>query len=145
MSKRFEVLLAVKALLVTALPGVDVQGLDGMDAAPDRIGPNGRCTIEAGDPGRPEIDLCPPTYNYQHQIPVTIDGVAAGNQTPEQVVDAMLDLIAAAIEADRFLGGLVDYLDATAPPANDDYVPGAPVTGGAALTIVATYSTAHPL
>ncbi len=145
MSKRLEVLVAVKAMLTTALPGVDVQGLDGADAAPERIGGNGRAYIEAGDPGRPEIDLCPVTYYYQHQIPITLDAPARGNLSAEQAVDAMTDQIAAAIVSDRFLGGLVDYLDASAPPANDDYTAGSAIIGSASVVITASYSTPHPL
>jgi hypothetical protein len=145
MTKRLQVLLAVKALIVRALPDADVQGLDSEDAAPDRIGPNGRAYIESGDPGEPEIDLSPLTYNYEHQIPVTLDGVAGNGLTAEQAVDAMVGSIADEIEADRFLGGLVTFLDATAPPGNDDYVEAASSTAGVSLTIVASYSTTRPL
>jgi len=145
MTKSLEVALAVKALLVSALPGVDVQGIDGEDAAPDRIGSNGLVTLEAGDPGKPEIDLCPVTYNYQHQMTVIVEAAPSVDTTAAQLVDAMLELISAAIEADRFLGGRVDFLDASAPPWNDDYVDAAVTTSGATVTIVATYSSSHPL
>jgi hypothetical protein len=145
MSKRLDVLLAVKALIVAALPDADVQGIDSEDAAPDRIGPNGRAYVESGDPGAPEIDLSPLSYNYEHQIPVYLDGVAGGGLTAEQAVDAMADKVSAAIEADRFLGGLVDFLDATAPPGNDDYIDAASSSAGLSLTITASYSTTHPL
>jgi len=145
MSKSLDVPLAVKAMFAAALPGVDLQGIDGEDAAPDRIGTNGRVTIEAGDPGKPEIDLCPPTYNYEHQIPFTVEAPPSGDLTGAQVVDAILDLMAAALEADRFLGGLVDYLDASAPPSNDDYVEASLTTSSVSGVIIATYSTPHPL
>ena len=152
MTKRREVLDALKAMLVAALPSsVTVEGLDGADASPDRLLAGGRVLIEAGNPGEPEIDLSPPTYNYRHEIPVTVDALAvaatadAPAMTAEDAVDAILDLMSAAIEADRFLGGAVDYLDAYAPQSEDDYVDGAAVSRVAPFTIIATYSTSHPL
>jgi len=145
MTKSLDVALAVKALFTSALPGVDMRGIDGEDAAPDRIGSNGLVTVEFGDPGKPEIDLCPVTYNYQHQIPVTVEAAPTDAMTAIQVVDAILDLMSAAIEGDRFLGGLVDYLDASAPPSNDDYVESSVTTSGAAIVVIATYSSSHPL
>jgi len=145
MTKSLDVPLAIKAMFVAALPGIDVQGIDGEDAAPDRIGSNGLVTVEAGDPGKAEIDLCPPTYNYQHQIPFTVEAAPSADMTAQQVVDAILELMSTAIEADRFLGGLVDYLDAEAPPSNDDYVEAAVTTSSRSGVITATYSSSHPL
>lgn len=145
MSKRLDVLLALKALLTAAVPLTTVEGLDGNDAAPDRIPADGRIVIEAGDPGEPEIDLSPLTYNYAHAVPVTIEVGPGDGLTGEQRADAMLGAIADAIEADRFLGGLVDWLDAAAPATDDDQVEGAAVTRVAPITIVASYSTTRPL
>jgi hypothetical protein len=145
MSKRLDVLLAVKALVQGALPGADVLGLDGSDAAPDRVAPGGRVIVRSGDPGEPEMDLSPPSYHYEHAIPLELVAYQSGSLTNEEAIDLMLGQIAAAIEADRFLGGLVDYLEATAPLTDDDYSEAAAVPRRADATITATYSTTHPL
>lgn len=145
MSKRLDVLLAVKALVAAALPGADVLGLDGSDAAPDRVGPLGRVIVRSGDPGDPEMDLSPPVYHYEHAIPLEVIAYQTTALTSEQVVDQMLGQISAAIEANRFLGGLVDYLDAAAPPTDDDYSEAAAVPRRADAIITASYSTSHPL
>ncbi len=145
MSQRLDVPIAVKALVAAALPASDVLGLDGADAAPTRIGPNGRAIVEEGDPGPAEMDLSPPTYNYQHQIPLQLAAYPSGGLTGAQVIDGMLGAIAAKITADRTLGGLVDYLDAQASGSADEQIDGAQVARIADVTIVAIYSTTHPL
>lgn len=145
MSKALDVAAAIKTLVQDALPGADVLGLDGRDAAPDRIGPLGRVIVRAGDPGDPEIDLSPITYNYDHTFELEIAAYQSSSRTAAQAVDDMLGAVATAIQANRTLGGLVDWLDAASPLTDDDYSEGAPVARRADATIVATYSTTRPL
>lgn len=145
MTKALAVPIAVKAMLAAALGRVAVEGLDGADAAPDRVGPAGRVIVEAGTPGRPEIDLCPRNYNYAHEIPLTVDAPPGNGLTAAQAVDAILDGIATAIVANRTLGGLVDYLDASAADSVDDYVDGAGVSRTATVMLTAFYSTLSPI
>lgn len=164
MTKQLQVLLALKSLVAAALPGVDVVGLDGADAADERIRPFGCVTIAAGDPGEPEIDLSPITYNYDHQIPIeietlpiediTVDGIPAfinpadypsGSMTALEVADCYLQQLADAIEANRFLGGLVEYLDAASPTTDDMHTGGAAVARNASISAIASYSTNRPL
>lgn len=144
--KALDVAAAVKTLFASALESTPfaVDGLDGADAAPDRIG-DGRVLVEEGDPGKPDIDLSPATYNYAHQIPVTIEAGAAGGLTGAQRIAAVLLLLSNAIVANRFLGGLVDYLDATAPDSFDEAENGAPVIRVANVVVTAIYSTSQPL
>lgn len=145
MSKRLQVLQAVEAMIRAALPAAEVIGLDDGADVPDRIAPGGRVIIRPGDPGTPEIDLSPLTYNYQHPIPFELAAIGDGQMGPAEQIDAMLVAIGDAIDADRFLGGLVDYLDATAPETADLYVEGAATAHEAAGTIDASYSTTKPL
>lgn len=145
MSKRLEVLLAVKAMVARALPDVEVLGLTGDDAAPERIGAHGRVIVRSGDPGEPAMDLSPPVYNYEHAIPIEVSAYATDAGSGEKIVDGMFALIAAAMEADRTLGGAVDYVDAAAPLTDDDETEGAAVLRTGSATLVVTYSTTHPL
>ncbi len=144
--KALDVPMAVKLLFTHALASTSfaVMGLDGEDAAPDRVG-DGRVLVEQGTPGTPDIDLSPVSYNYAHQIPVTIEAAAAYGLTGAQRIDAALALMSDAIVSDRFLGGLVDYLDATAPDSFDETEEGAPVIRVASVIVIATYSTPQPL
>ncbi|MBB4154176.1 hypothetical protein GGQ80_002086 [Sphingomonas jinjuensis] len=145
MSKRLDVLAAVRAMVKAALPGADVVGLNGDDAAPARVKDGGRVVVRSGDPGDAEVDLSPLAYNYRHPIPIEIIGYKTSSRSAEEVLDAMMEAIGTAIEADRTLGGLCDWLEPTAPGTDDIYTDGAAVPRGADLLIVASYSTPNPL
>ncbi len=145
MSKRLAVLTAAKALIATACPDANVIGLDGVDAAAQRIPAGGRVILGAGDLGDAEITLSPLTYFYDHSIPVE---VLAPDET---VVDVLLLAIGAAVEADRTLGGLCDWLDVTAAGTEDiasyderGSLINRPARGGSFM-IMASYSTSNPL
>jgi hypothetical protein len=146
-TKRLRVLYAIKALVQSALPGVEVLGLENEGAPPERIPPTGRIVIRAGDPGDPEIDLCPPTYNYLHQIPIEAAFLADPilQLTAEEVLDANIERLSDAIKADRTVGGEVAYLDGYSPETGDLYVPGAVIPRAADLVLSAAYSTPDPL
>ncbi len=145
MSKRLAVLTATKAMIATACPGADVIGLDGADAAAQRIPAGGRIIIGAGDLGDVEITLSPLTYFYDHSIPVE---VLAPDET---MVDALLLAIGTAVDEDRTLGGLCDWLDVTAAGTEDiasyderGTLITRPARGGSFM-IMASYSTPNPL
>jgi hypothetical protein len=116
-----------------------VIGLTDDDARAARVGSGGRVVVYSGDPGEPEIDLSPLTYNWQHQIPVEIIF------DDELALDAALMAIGAAIVADRQLGGLCEWLDADAPTTETILAEGGDGQRGAPLNIVASYSTTSPL
>lgn len=145
MSKRLQVLLALKALVETALPGVTVLGMDPDDVKPATLPAGGLAWMESGDPGPAEIDLSPPSYHYDHDVPLAL----AFYQTPGTSVQALMDgkmaLLGTAIVADRTLGGLCDYLDATAPTDGEIDKRGTVPLAWADLTITASYSTTSPL
>lgn len=148
MSIQLEILAALKALAMAAIPAadIDVRSPDDDRPASDRLSPGGRITFEYGDPGEPEIDLSPPVYNYSHQIPATFAAskVLIG-ESATAAVAAMLEAFSEAIEADRTLGGLVDYLDGFAPAIESLFEAGATPAREAQALLTATYSTTHPL
>lgn len=145
MSKRLDVVEGVKALVIAALPGASVRGLTQDEEKPSRVGPGGYVGVRAGDPGEPEVDLSPLTYHYEHPIPLEIAAYESATLTTEQVLDGMMVAIGEAIEADRTLGGLCTFLEATAPSTDDFDDVGIEAGGWATLTVVAHYSTANPL
>ena len=145
MSRRLDVLKAVKDLIAAALPNADVIGLDNDDAIPTRPTPGGRVIVRSGDPGEPEIDLCPLTYNFEHEIPLELTGWRDGEKTSEEVLDEMMVPIGAEIERDRSLGGLCTWVEARSPLTDDVFLEGASPEDRADLVIVATYATTNPL
>jgi hypothetical protein len=145
MTKRLDVLTAVAALVRAALPTAEVLSLDNDAAAPERVPENGRVVVRAGDPGDPQVDLSPLTYNYEHQIPVEIMTYGRGAMAPEAVLDQMLTALSAQIMASRTLGGVVDWLDAVAPQTGDIFHSGARPVRSATAIFTASYSTTSPL
>lgn len=141
-SKREQVLAAVEALVKTALPNADVKR--NRDKA-FRIGPGGAVSIEDGEPGEPDVDLSPLTYNYSHRIPLVFGAYESATKTPGQVLDEMQTAVGQAVEANRTLGGLCDFLSTEAPDRGELDIAGAESGGQTAAAIVADYSTSSPL
>lgn len=142
MSKREQVLDAVKALLSSALPTADVRR---NLAKPERIPPGGLVVFRDGDPGEPEVMLSPLTYVYTHRIPIELAAYETSSQLPEQVLDEMLGAIGVAVSGDRTLGGLCDFIEAQAPATDDVETAGARSGRWADAAIVAVYGTPDPL
>lgn len=142
MTTSLKVLLAVKALIAAALPLANVRGFDGDAEKPDRIGPGGCVVGTRSDPGDPEVDLSPLTYNYRHRIELEI---AAEGGVGGDPLDSMLLTIGAAVAADRFLGGLCQFLSAEAAEMMDTGDDGVPSINWALVPIIAEYSTENPL
>lgn len=144
-SKRLQVLEAVVALVRAALPYADVKALDADDAKPDFIGPGGLVVVRSGDPGEPEVDLSPLTYNYEHLIPLEVAAYETADKTSEQVLDEMMIALGEAAQADTSLGGLCQWLEARAPNTDDFETVGAVAGRWADLAVVAHYATSNPL
>lgn len=145
MSTRLDVLKALKTLIGVAVAPAEVLGLDGDEAPPARVSQNGRVIVRTGDPGEPEVDLSPLAYNWAHRIPVEVVALSGVGITPEEALDAMLVKIGSAIEGDRTLGGLCDWVEAAAPATEDISNDGVTPPRGADLVITATYVTTSPL
>lgn len=142
MTKALDVAQALKALAQTALPSASVRGFDGDSARPDRITAGG-CVIGAkSDPGSPDVDLSPLTYNYRHQFDLEF---AAADGVGGEPLDAMLRAFGAAIIADRTLGGLCTWLEAEAPVFEDAGDATVPSINWASVAVMAEYSTTNPL
>lgn len=145
MAKSYEVDQAVSNLIRLAVPDYLIISLDddGGDR-PRRIDPRGTVWLRDGEPGEPDIDLSPPTYHYTHRITVEIAAYTS-SEPLRLVLDRMATMIAAPIKADRFLGGLVSYIDVTALDLVNINVSGGQTQKGGMFDIVAQYSTDSPL
>ena len=145
MSKRLDVIEAVKSLVASALPGATVLGLDEEESAPRRIPAGGLAIVATGDPGTPEVVLSPLAYHYDHRIIVELLSASSDGGSLERPLDAMMAAIGSAIMSNRTLGGLADWLDAEAPVTEPLPADEAAPARGASLAIIASYSTANPL
>ena len=140
-SHREQVIVALVALLDTALPGVEVK----RDAPwPDRAAAGGMVIVRDGDPGEPEFVLSPSAYTYRHEIPVEVFGPEGAEQRHTNL-DALLIKIGEAIAGARSLSGLCDWLDVGAAAPDDVAASNASPIRGAILTVTAEYTTSSPL
>jgi hypothetical protein len=142
MSKREQVIAAIVALVAAALPAAKVER---NAAKPERIPPGGLVIVRDGDPGEPEMLLSPLTYLYAHRVPIEIAARESATESREQVLDAMLAAIGAAVAADRTLGGLCEFIETEAPATADVEAAGAQAVRWADAAIVASYGTHDPL
>lgn len=143
MASRGETVIeAIKALIEAAVPAAEVhRNLD----APVRIGAGGLIVVRDGDPGDPEMTMSPLAYTYAHavRIEVAVQGETIAARIA--ALDAVLIPIGEAVEADRTLGGLCEWLEPTAADRNDLRTEGAATQRWADFDLVATYSTTNPL
>ncbi len=113
------------------------------EVLPERIPTAGLIILRDGQPGEPDVTLSPLRYHYQHRADLEVVV-----QTPNGRANAFDTLIAAigvAIEADRTLGGLCDWVEPEAPASVDLPVEGAAALKAAVITVVMHYTTIGPL
>lgn len=143
MSKRRDVQLAVKALIVRALPYARVRGFDDDPVKPSHPDPGGDVLGYPGSPGEPQVDLSPLTYNYEHEMVLEVSPPPGDGG--DELLDAMLSAIGVEIQADRTLGGLADWIEAAMPDTNDRNTDGAAGTRWARVALTVSYATEDPL
>ena len=135
------VILALVALVEAALPTADVRRNGDL---PDKPGPGGLVIVRDGDRGEPEVSFSPLRYTWSHAIQLEIVGLAAGDGRFAGL-DDMLSALGLAIEQDRTLGGLCDWLEPGAPDTDDINPAGTQPLRWAALDVVAVYVSANAL
>ncbi|CAM5281690.1 hypothetical protein [Sphingobium scionense] len=145
MSKRHDVIAALRALAAIALPNADVMVLDDEDPAPTRLAPGGRVVIRSGDPGDPEVTLGLLTYHYSHRIPIELTAYPTSADSRGKVLDEMAAAIGDAIEADRTLGGLAEWIEPEPLITDDIFITAAQAAGKGETAVIADYSTSNPL
>lgn len=144
MSRRYDVILAVKALAAAACPNATIKGFDGNGARPESIGAGGTIIGHPGDPGEAEVDLNPPTWHWRHEMELEFAASPLA-ANPAAALDAMMAAFGAAVAADRTLGGLADWLEVGGAMEDDQLMAGAASIRWAAVPVTAHYSTLDPL
>ena len=87
------------------------------EVLPERIPAAGLIILRDGQPGEPEVTLSPLRYHYQHRAELEI--VVQAGTGRASAFDDLIAAIGAALEADRTLGGLCDWLEPEAPASVD--------------------------
>ncbi len=113
------------------------------EVLPERIPAAGLIILRDGQPGEPEVTLSPLRYHYQHRAELEV--VVQAGTGRASAFDDLIAAIGAALEADRTLGGLCDWVEPEAPASVDLPVDGASALKAAVIPVVLHYSTADPL
>ncbi|WP_323033640.1 acyl-CoA transferase [Paracoccus sp. (in: a-proteobacteria)] len=113
------------------------------EALPERIPATGLIILRDGQPGEPEVTLSPLRFYYQHRAELEV-AVQAGTGRAS-AFDSLIASIGVALEADRTLGGLCDWIEPEAPASVDLPIEGAAALKAAVITVVLHYTTTGPL
>lgn len=133
-----ETILAALHTRLSTLPATTLRG----EVLPERVPAAGLLILRDGEPGEPEVTLSPLRYHYQHRA--EIEAVVQG-ASRDMGFDTLCASIGVALDADRTLGGLCDWVEAEAPEPVDLPVDGAASLKAAVIPVVLHYSTADPL
>ncbi len=113
------------------------------EVLPERIPPSGLIILRDGQPGEPDVTLSPLRYHYQHRAELEV--VVQTGSGRATTFDTLIAAIGAALEADRTLGGLCDWVEPEAPASVDLPIEGAAALKAAAITVVLHYTATGPL
>ena len=139
MPTTYETILAALHARLQSLAAVTLRD----EVLPERIPAAGLIILRDGQPGEPEVTLSPLRYHYQHRAELEVV-VQTGNGRAS-AFDGLISTIGAALEADRTLGGLCDWVEPEAPASVDLAVDGAAALKAAVITVVLHYTTTGPL
>jgi hypothetical protein len=113
------------------------------EVLPERIPAAGLIILRDGQPGEPEVTLSPLRYHYQHRA--ELEAVVQAPNGRAIAFDTLIAAIGTALEADRTLGGLCDWVEPEAPASVDLPIEGAAALKAAVITVVLHYTTNGPL
>ena len=112
------------------------------EVLPERIPIAGLIILRDGQPGEPDVTLSPLRYHYQHRAELEVVVQAPNGRAT--AFDTLIATIGTALEADRTLGGLCDWVDPEAPASVDLPIEGAAALKAAVITVVLHYTTTGP-
>ncbi|MEF3047132.1 acyl-CoA transferase [Pseudotabrizicola sp. L79] len=113
------------------------------EVLPERIPTSGLIILRDGQPGEPEVTLSPLRYHFQHRAELEV--VVQTGTGRASAFDILIAAIGTAMEADRTLGGLCDWVEPEAPASVDLPIEGAAALKAAVITVVLHYTTTGPL
>jgi len=112
---------------------------------PERIADHAMAILRDGEMGEPEVSLSPLTYHWQHQVAIELFVADPDASARDARMDGLLVDLATLIEADRTLGGVIEYAE-IGPPKFDELAPdGTSGIKACLLPVVLHYSSPGPL
>ena len=114
-------------------------------ALPERIADHAMAILRDGEMGEPEVSLSPLTYHWQHQVAIELFVADPDASTRDARMDGLLVELAALIEADRTLAGVVEYAEIGQPKFDELAPEGTSGIKACLLPVILHYSSAGPL
>jgi hypothetical protein len=112
---------------------------------PERLSEHAMAVLRDGEMGEPEVSLSPVTYHWQHQVAIELFVADPDSRERDKRMDELLVELAFLIEADRTLGGVIEYAE-IGPPKFDELAPdGVSGIKACLLPVVLHYSRSGPL
>jgi hypothetical protein len=134
----------VLAALFPQIQQVQSAAVKREEPLPEKVPSGGLVILRDGDPGEPEMLLSPVTYLWQHQAEIEVVVQRPASEAAA-ALDALLAELGTALSADRTLGGLVDWVEWSAPQTRDLAIDGAAGLKGAVVTVTLHYASSDPL
>ena len=134
-SKREQVLAALFARFAAELSATVRRN----EALPERVPAEGLLIMRDGDPGEPDVTLNPRTEFYRHRVELEALVTRAADSGGEEVLDELIENIAAAVSADPSLGGLAENLRLGPPDTGTLVIEGAAPILAARLIVTVEY------
>jgi hypothetical protein len=113
------------------------------EVLPERIPAAGLIILRDGQPGEPEVTLSPLRYHYQHRAELEI--IVQAGTGRASAFDDLIAAIGSALDSDRTLGGLCDWVEPEAPASVDLPIDGAAALKAAVITLNLHYTSTGPL
>ena len=114
-------------------------------ALPERIADHAMAILRDGEMGEPEVSLSPLTYHWQHQVAIELFVANPDAAARDSRMDGLLVELAALIEADRTLAGVVEYAEIGQPKFDELAPEGTSGIKTCLLPVVLHYSSSGPL
>ncbi len=112
---------------------------------PERLSEHAMAVLRDGEMGEPEVSLSPLTYHWQHRVAIELFVADPDASERDKRMDGLLVELAALIEADRTLDGVIEYAE-IGPPKFDELAPdGVSGIKACLLPVVLHYSSSGPL
>ena len=145
MSQRENAIGALFAVLGQLSLGTSGATVKRNAALPERVADHAMAILRDGEMGEPEVSLSPLTYHWQHQVAIELFVADPDASARDARMDGLLVELATLIEADRSLGGVIEFAE-IGPPKFDELAPdGTSGIKACLLPVVLHYSSPGPL
>jgi hypothetical protein len=112
---------------------------------PERVADHAMAILRDGEMGEPEVSLSPLTYHWQHQVAIELFVADPDASARDVRMDGLLTELASLIEADRTLGGVIEYAEIGSPKFDELAPDGTSGIKACLLPVVLHYSSSGPL